>query len=407
MKFSIPSCFLTLALIAFLVTAGFANGPRVTWSSVVNAVGSEEGVPLAPGNLVRMGTFTIEASQIEGNASDIDFLDEHFIEFDAAVIGEGVTEIDGRWYRDSLERSTSELGIEGAKIFLWVFDSSEPESAGEHGVFSSSGQGWFFPADEEIPNTTAIDLFQVDEDGIFVGDFGEGELDDEPLFNLAPIIKEIELVIQPTGATHSAEEETGAFNVFTETDWTVQVTSGADWLTIASPDEPASGSGDGAVEYIVEENPTQSSRTGTIEVTADDVTTVFDVFQQAAEEEPDDGIPGDYLGDGWKSSPWFGFFNEITDRWIWHREHGWLYRGESTAALSWWFYSPCLGWVWTGRDYYPFLYSASTGGWLLFHYDQEQDRALYYSFEGSEVGEDVWVFLEEDENWFHVGDCNP
>lgn len=68
---------------------------------------------------------------------------------------------------------------------------------------------------------------------------------------------------------------------------------------------------------------------------------------------------------GWKSFSWFGHFFETASGWLYHADLGWLYRvGESADSL--WFWNPRLGWFWTSRATYPFLWSHLEAGWLYF-----------------------------------------
>lgn len=70
-------------------------------------------------------------------------------------------------------------------------------------------------------------------------------------------------------------------------------------------------------------------------------------------------------GGGWRWLSWFGFFEEDGYGWIWHVEHGWMYAdGDTTADI--WFFTPDMGWLWTGNTTYPSFYRWSDGAWLWY-----------------------------------------
>ncbi|MEK9984857.1 MAG: hypothetical protein VW879_08940, partial [Opitutae bacterium] len=52
------------------------------------------------------------------------------------------------------------------------------------------------------------------------------------------------------------------------------------------------------------------------------------------------------LNDGWRSSKWFGLFQENGTNWIYHFKLGWLYVPDQSSSQIW-LYSEKLGWVWT------------------------------------------------------------
>ena len=72
------------------------------------------------------------------------------------------------------------------------------------------------------------------------------------------------------------------------------------------------------------------------------------------------------LGSGWWSSPWFGTFYGKDQGWLYHATHGWLYL-QGTEESGFWVHDETLGWLYTGKEVYPFFYRDSTSTWL---YDQ-------------------------------------
>jgi hypothetical protein len=81
-------------------------------------------------------------------------------------------------------------------------------------------------------------------------------------------------------------------------------------------------------------------------------------------------------GKGWRQSSWFGVYYETLTSWIYHQDHGWLYRhSENTASI--WLYDPMLGWLWTTNSIYPFLYQHSEQKWLYYIVGSSDPRTFY------------------------------
>jgi alpha-tubulin suppressor-like RCC1 family protein len=67
----------------------------------------------------------------------------------------------------------------------------------------------------------------------------------------------------------------------------------------------------------------------------------------------------------WWASPWFGNFavTEETD-WVFHEHYAWLFIfPEESGGL--WYWQKNLGWLWTSRDLYPYVFQQG-GGWHYF-----------------------------------------
>ena len=95
------------------------------------------------------------------------------------------------------------------------------------------------------------------------------------------------------------------------------------------------------------------------------------------------------LSGPWKSSDWFGTYYENVNNWIYHIDHGWLYR-EGDSMLSTWFYDNTLKWLWTNNDLYPFLYSAESSDWMYFLPKQADSRNFY------DFATESWVILSRN-----------
>ena len=83
----------------------------------------------------------------------------------------------------------------------------------------------------------------------------------------------------------------------------------------------------------------------------------------------------------WKYLPWFGYFNDKTFPWTFHETLGWIYIvGVQTERF--WFHQEDLGWVWTGENMFPWLYSQQDG-WINYQKDSENPRRFYFMNKGA------------------------
>ena len=82
------------------------------------------------------------------------------------------------------------------------------------------------------------------------------------------------------------------------------------------------------------------------------------------------------LSERWKSSDWFGTYYENVNNWVYHINHGWLYR-EGDSMLSTWFYDGTLQWLWTSLNHYPYLYNAETSDWMYYLAEEPESRKFY------------------------------
>ena len=71
-----------------------------------------------------------------------------------------------------------------------------------------------------------------------------------------------------------------------------------------------------------------------------------------------DGMPN------WRKSNWFGSFYQANANWIYHADLGWLYvSGDNPEGA--WLWSMRLGWLWTGKNVYPYLFRQEESNWYL------------------------------------------
>lgn len=95
------------------------------------------------------------------------------------------------------------------------------------------------------------------------------------------------------------------------------------------------------------------------------------------------------LGNNWKWSDWFGYFNDRVSPWIYHEQHGWLYTfGNSVDGLTFW--DPEMdGFWWTSESTYPYLYRFSDAAWLFYQKSSVNPR---------------WFYNYKTSNWESVAD---
>ena len=86
-------------------------------------------------------------------------------------------------------------------------------------------------------------------------------------------------------------------------------------------------------------------------------------------DEPSDWETGSAsLGGGWRRLAWFGDYAPVgADGWIWHNRHGFLFVAPASTPTSIWLYTQDMGWLWTGRSTYPFLFRQSDGAWIWYN----------------------------------------
>ena len=89
----------------------------------------------------------------------------------------------------------------------------------------------------------------------------------------------------------------------------------------------------------------------------------------------------------WWTSPWLGSFFLSPNGWIRHAQLGWVFPVESpTAGL--WLWKDGMGWLWTDKGVYPFLYGANGSGWHYF-YGLHEGTTLFFDYQSKK-----WRTLE-------------
>ncbi len=84
------------------------------------------------------------------------------------------------------------------------------------------------------------------------------------------------------------------------------------------------------------------------------------------------------IGDGWKESTWFGTYQDLTNPWLYHASHYWIFINNNDLE-AFWFWNDQLGWSWTGNSTYPYLYTTELGAWLWYQ-PGSANPAWYYNF---------------------------
>lgn len=90
-------------------------------------------------------------------------------------------------------------------------------------------------------------------------------------------------------------------------------------------------------------------------------------------------FPGAFpIASDWWSSPTFGTIHTGNAPWLWIPGHQHLYLATPPSGNTpLWLYDPQLGWLWTGQDTYPWLWSNLHQSWLFYKRDTTNPRALY------------------------------
>ena len=83
-------------------------------------------------------------------------------------------------------------------------------------------------------------------------------------------------------------------------------------------------------------------------------------------------------GNHWRSTDWFGTYFETSSNWIFHVNHGWLYR-SGTSMSSFWLYDSNLDWLWTNFENYPYLFRSESATWIFFQNDSGSRKFYDYS----------------------------
>lgn len=147
------------------VTAARADETTITYSAQLAGLADEAGDPLASGSLVRFGLFDMDAAQILANINNLSALETAFLELSTGsvgVFGDQDFGVDAVFAGDvSLDPELTGTGdgypsgVVGERLFMWVFNAPDVESATQQGIFSDAE--WLMPNG----GTFSFDLSEV------------------------------------------------------------------------------------------------------------------------------------------------------------------------------------------------------------------------------------------------------
>lgn len=81
---------------------------------------------------------------------------------------------------------------------------------------------------------------------------------------------------------------------------------------------------------------------------------------------------------GWIELDWFGPFLSLPNNWNFHQVHGWFYNSKSIGESFWVWQGNHLGWWWTARTLYPYIFSDSLKSWLYVDVGESTYSKLFY-----------------------------
>lgn len=187
-----------------------SEAATIVWGAAQdNGFSMMDGSNLKANNLVRIGTFDFaNPDDITANQLNIAFLNSHFTELAAGRIGDGLGGADEHFsHTDNANTGASGLNVAGARIYMWVFASSDNSSATasrnsafQHGIFTiTSNDNWLVPGQDPVPGATSIDISDLTNTAgnalnsgskLLVGSFPAGTSDlspGTPNFGLAAV----------------------------------------------------------------------------------------------------------------------------------------------------------------------------------------------------------------------------
>jgi len=80
---------------------------------------------------------------------------------------------------------------------------------------------------------------------------------------------------------------------------------------------------------------------------------------------------------GWHLSDWFGYLLPNDAPWFYHLEHKWIHT-TSESETDVWFVDSVLGWCYTNRESYPYLYVAALDEWLFYVRGSESPERWFF-----------------------------
>ena len=82
--------------------------------------------------------------------------------------------------------------------------------------------------------------------------------------------------------------------------------------------------------------------------------------------------------DGWWRSSWFGTFYAPNDTgWILHEDLSWIFILAQPNNRGVWLWKSDLGWLWTNKSSFGYLFSHSSQSWFYLHGSTKSDLLLF------------------------------
>ena len=152
--------------------------------------------------------------------------------------------------------------------------------------------------------------------------------------------------------------------------WTV--TESLLWITITSGN---TGHNNGTFTYSLSANSSDTPRSGTVTIAGGGITKDFTIHQGGASTGWDTSYM--YLGGGWRRLSWLGDYAPLTNSWIYHKQHDYMYIFPSSTSGNIFFYTTDMGWFWTKSAMYPYMYRFSDGAWLWYLKGSDNPRQFF------------------------------
>lgn len=80
------------------------------------------------------------------------------------------------------------------------------------------------------------------------------------------------------------------------------------------------------------------------------------------------------LGGGWQRLTWFGDYVPLDQGWHWHSSHGYFYVWPDSVHSRMYLYTRDMGWLFTSRVSYPYLYRVRDASWLWYQRGSRHPR---------------------------------
>ena len=82
---------------------------------------------------------------------------------------------------------------------------------------------------------------------------------------------------------------------------------------------------------------------------------------------------------GWNKVGWFGFFFAKFYPWVYHQNLGWIHASEKGSDGTWFLFER-LGWIWSKKETFPFLYLHNRSEWSYLDLGRSQPTLYDYRY---------------------------